>query len=277
MREFERAIERGQDTAVATFVLEQLRKIVRKHRGRTKRRRRAPTIRRGCCSGRWSRSWSTAMSRSGRARSAAPRCTPIWQWLVRDGAPGQARRIRGGAGAHAGDRQSAPRSGAAQAPARRRRRHLPADSPAGGDKQRALARVGAPNVIEDLLPIGAVLQAREAHGDAQWPAAELSCACSANPQIASVDRGAERPVAADAAAAAVRAVAGDAAADCALADHPPRHQDGGVRRRDPRRGHALWHRRHHRAARSVLSGGQPAHRYQARPFRQRRRQPQDTA
>src|SRR6202162_830144 len=29
MREFERAIERGEDAAVATFVLEQLRKIVR--------------------------------------------------------------------------------------------------------------------------------------------------------------------------------------------------------------------------------------------------------
>ena len=29
MREFERAIERGEDTVVATFVLEQLRKIVR--------------------------------------------------------------------------------------------------------------------------------------------------------------------------------------------------------------------------------------------------------
>jgi hypothetical protein len=30
MREFERALERGQDTAVATLVLDQLRKIVRK-------------------------------------------------------------------------------------------------------------------------------------------------------------------------------------------------------------------------------------------------------
>ena len=30
MREFERALERGQDTVVATLVLEQLRKIVRK-------------------------------------------------------------------------------------------------------------------------------------------------------------------------------------------------------------------------------------------------------
>jgi hypothetical protein len=32
----------------------------------------------------------------------------------------------------------------------------------GGDQQRALARVGAPNVVEDLLPIGSILQAREA-------------------------------------------------------------------------------------------------------------------
>ena len=29
MREFERAIERGEDTVVASFVLEQLRKVVR--------------------------------------------------------------------------------------------------------------------------------------------------------------------------------------------------------------------------------------------------------
>jgi hypothetical protein len=29
MREFERALERGEDTTVATFVLEQLRKVVR--------------------------------------------------------------------------------------------------------------------------------------------------------------------------------------------------------------------------------------------------------
>jgi predicted DNA-binding protein len=33
MREFERAIERGEDVAVANFVLEQLRMIVRAERG----------------------------------------------------------------------------------------------------------------------------------------------------------------------------------------------------------------------------------------------------
>ena len=34
MREFERAIERGEDTTVATFVLEQLRMVVRWNRRR---------------------------------------------------------------------------------------------------------------------------------------------------------------------------------------------------------------------------------------------------
>ena len=32
----------------------------------------------------------------------------------------------------------------------------------GDDKQRTLARIGAPNVVEDLLSIGSVLRAREA-------------------------------------------------------------------------------------------------------------------
>ena len=38
MREFERALERGEDTAVATFVLEALRKIVRGRRCAAARR-----------------------------------------------------------------------------------------------------------------------------------------------------------------------------------------------------------------------------------------------
>ena len=54
MREFERAIERGEDAMVATFVLEELRKIVRGDRRADAGR--VPTIRRGCCSARWNRS-----------------------------------------------------------------------------------------------------------------------------------------------------------------------------------------------------------------------------
>ena len=60
MREFERAIDRGEETTVATFVLEQLRKIVR---GADRRERgRARTIRPGCCSARWNHFWSKATS-----------------------------------------------------------------------------------------------------------------------------------------------------------------------------------------------------------------------
>ena len=72
MREFERAIERGEDTTVATFVLEQLRKVVRAEP--TRRRSRASTIRRGCCSARLSRFSSKAKFRCVRVRSAAHRC-----------------------------------------------------------------------------------------------------------------------------------------------------------------------------------------------------------
>ena len=49
MREFERAIERGEDIAVANFVLEQLRKVVRGTEGRRRgasadRRSGAPVV-----------------------------------------------------------------------------------------------------------------------------------------------------------------------------------------------------------------------------------------
>ena len=89
--------------------------------------------------------------------------------------------------------------------------------------------------------------------------------------------GAQRSLVADAAVAAVRAVADHAAAGRAVADHPPRDQDGGVRRRDPRGRHALRRRRHDRAARSVVPRGLPAHGHQARPFRQCRRAAENPA
>ena len=82
MREFERAIERGQDVAVANLVLEQLRKVVRSPEddappppaARTMCRwHPAAGISRGSCSGRSSRSWSTATRRPGPDRSVAPR------------------------------------------------------------------------------------------------------------------------------------------------------------------------------------------------------------
>src|ERR1035437_8273846 len=117
MREFKRVIERGEDTTVATFVLEQLRKVVRgtdeEARPRTDDPARLlfrplePFL-----------VESNRPVRPGQIRRAS--LLPVWQWLIRTGAPDQARGL-----------------------------------------EAALARVDPPNVIEDLLPIGLVLQARE--------------------------------------------------------------------------------------------------------------------
>jgi predicted DNA-binding protein len=67
MREFERAVERGEDTTVANFVLEQLRQIVR---GTDESVRPRP----GSCFIRLNPSWSTPMPHCGRDRFVARRC-----------------------------------------------------------------------------------------------------------------------------------------------------------------------------------------------------------
>jgi len=161
MREFERAIERGEDTTVATFVLEQLRKVVRgtdeEARPRTDDPARLlfrplePFL-----------VESNRPVRPGQIRRAS--LLPVWQWLIRDGAPDQARDFEA---ALAQVRETGTTSDLEVAV--RRFQLAAADAICkiaapvpGGDKHRALARVGAPNVIEDLLPIGLVLQAREA-------------------------------------------------------------------------------------------------------------------
>jgi hypothetical protein len=159
MREFERAIERGVDTTVATFVLEQLRKIVRgtdeQARPRTDNPARLlfsplePFLVEG-----------NVPLRPGQIRRAS--LTPVWQWLVREGAPDQARAFEE-------TLSRGPDNGTSSAIeiAVRKLQLAAADAilkiaVRGTDQRRALARVGPPDVIEDLLPIGSVLQAREA-------------------------------------------------------------------------------------------------------------------
>jgi hypothetical protein len=162
MREFERSIERGEDTNVATLVLEQLRKVVRgtdeeEARPRTDDPARLlfrplePFLVEG-----------NQPVRPGQVRRAS--LLPIWQWLARDGAPDQARefdaalaRVR--ENGTASDLEMAVRQ--FQFAAADAIHKIAAPAP-GGDQQRALARVGAPNVVEDLLPVGSILQAREA-------------------------------------------------------------------------------------------------------------------
>jgi len=88
MREFERAIERGEDTAVASLVLEQLRKVARgPGQGTSPRSRDAarllfralePFLVEG-----------NLPARPGQMRRAS--LSPVFQWLARDGAPEQMR------------------------------------------------------------------------------------------------------------------------------------------------------------------------------------------
>jgi predicted DNA-binding protein len=160
MREFERAIERDEDVTVANFVLEQLRKVVRgtdeEERPRTDDPARLlfrplePFLVEG-----------NIPVRPGQIRRAS--LLPVWRWLIGEGAPDQARefeaelfRIRetgttAGLDAAIGKFQGA----AAEAIGR-------IATPVPGEKQRALVRVGPPEVVEDLVSIGSVLQGRDA-------------------------------------------------------------------------------------------------------------------
>jgi hypothetical protein len=162
MREFERAIERGEDTTVANFVLEQLRKIVRgsdeEARPRTDDPARLlfrplePFL-----------VDSNFPIRPGQIRRAS--LLPVWQWLIREGAPEQVREFEatlarvGETGTTSALESAIRKLQLATADAIFK---IAAPMAGGGDKQRALARIGPPAVIEDLLPIGSVLQAREA-------------------------------------------------------------------------------------------------------------------
>ena len=108
---------------------------------------------------------------------------PIWQWLVRDGAPDQVREFEQALGRDAQGRDGLP----PEAPLRKLQAAV-ADaifqvtSPSGGDNQRTLSRIGAPNVIEDLLPIGSVLQARDAL-DGVAAGCRCRCAISRIPRL----------------------------------------------------------------------------------------------
>jgi hypothetical protein len=161
LREFERAIERGEDTAVASLVLEQLRKVVRGTEEEALPRTDDPA-----------RLLFRPLEpflvenqfppRPGQIRRAS--LLLIWEWLSRDGAPGEAREF---ASALARIRETGT---AADLEAATRKFQLAAAEAIvkvvtpvpGGDHQRVLARIGPPDVVEDLLPIGSVLGAHEA-------------------------------------------------------------------------------------------------------------------
>src|SRR5436190_12771391 len=164
MRAFERALERGEDTVVANFVLEQLRKIVRSAddedeevRPRTDDPARLlfrpvePFLVDG-----------NFPIRPGQIRRAS--LVPVWQWLARDGAAEAVLEFESAlAKARETDVIATVERAVRKFQLAAAQSIIQLTTPAPGDnKQRALARVGAPSVVEDLLPIGSVLQAREA-------------------------------------------------------------------------------------------------------------------
>jgi hypothetical protein len=160
MREFERALERGQDTAVATLVLDQLRKVVRKTEADE-----APPPRTDDLSRLLFQVLEPflveagAPIRVGQVRRSS--LAPIWQWLGRDGAPDKLNEFEAALARMPADSgQVEALASKLQAVAAEAIFEL--TGPGGGDKSRALARVGPPNVIEDLYSIGAVLAVREA-------------------------------------------------------------------------------------------------------------------
>ena len=160
MREFERALERGEDTAVAAFVLEQLRAIVRDVEADEKVRARTEDLARYLF-----RPLEPFLVEGnfpihpGQIRRAS--LEPVWAWLARDGIPEAAREFQ--------DVLAGPRSATGDIEPAIRRFQLAAaqaiaqlSSTAIDARQRALSRVGPPDVVEDMLGVGQVLQGREA-------------------------------------------------------------------------------------------------------------------
>jgi hypothetical protein len=157
MREFERAIDRGEETTIATFVLEQLRKIARGADDDARPRTDNPT-----------RLLFRPLEpflvegnvRSGQIRRAS--LVPVWQWLAREGAPELAYGFEA-ALSHGPESGTSPEIEAA---ARKLQfaavAALQAILAAGNDNRRALSRIGPTDVIEDLPSIAYVLHAREA-------------------------------------------------------------------------------------------------------------------
>jgi hypothetical protein len=101
---------------------------------------------------------SNSTPRPGQLRRTS--LLPIWQWLARDGAPEAARAFEDALAADAGSASEIERAVRTfqMAAAAAIQKILTDDT----DRQRALARIGAPSVIDDLAPIGAILNAREA-------------------------------------------------------------------------------------------------------------------
>ncbi|MDB5619927.1 hypothetical protein [Tardiphaga sp.] len=155
MREYERAIARGEDVAVANFVLDQLRGVVRGSPDAVRPRAEDATrlvfrsVEPFLVEG-------VGSVRPGQIRRAS--LLPIWQWLERD-APDAVAAFENAI-------TVSPEPGAAEIErAVRKFQQAAADliikTTAPGPNGRNIARIGPPHAVEDLPALGAVLKVRE--------------------------------------------------------------------------------------------------------------------
>ncbi|MDB5502807.1 MAG: hypothetical protein JWR89_2709 [Tardiphaga sp.] len=155
MREYERSIARGEDIAVANFVLDQLRGVVRGSENAVRPRVEDPTrlvfksLEPFLVEG-------VGPVRPGQIRRAS--LLPVWQWLERDAAAAVAEFEAAIGGS--------PEPGAAEIErAVRKLQQAAADLiiniTTPGPNNRGSSRIGPPHAVEDLPGIGAVLKARE--------------------------------------------------------------------------------------------------------------------
>lgn len=159
MREFERAVERGEDLAVANFVLEELRKIVRRPSEDAAPRSNDP-MRLAFHPLDPFLVDNVPSVRPGQIRRAS--LAPVWLWLGREGCPDAVRALEAAVAApEQGDPHIEAATRTLQAAAAEAIAAV-AGAVSAGERQRSLGRIGAPSVVEDIGAIGAVLAAREA-------------------------------------------------------------------------------------------------------------------
>jgi hypothetical protein len=161
MREFERAIDRGEDATVANFVLGQLRQIVRSSEDDIRPRTDDPARLLFRPLEPFLAETSAAVRPGQIRRGSLP---PVWQWLQRDGAPDQVREFEATLKAlrgHSTPSEIDSTTRKLQFAAADAISQVTAAAP-DLESRRTLSRIGPPDVIEDLRPIGAVLKHRDA-------------------------------------------------------------------------------------------------------------------
>ncbi|HRO00980.1 MAG TPA: hypothetical protein PLX43_05680 [Nitrobacter sp.] len=158
MREFERALERGEDAAVAHLVLGELRRIGPRSSDGER------------CGEDPARHLFRPLEPFLVEDSLAPRAgqirrgslMPVWQWLTREGAPDAACAFEAVLAAETGSASAIEAAARTFQPVAAAAIQRILTDGSGINRQRTLGRIGAPGVVEDLPAIAAVLHAREA-------------------------------------------------------------------------------------------------------------------